>query len=163
MSAVTVHGRTRAQGYSGNADYEAIRRVKEAVKIPVFGNGDIVSSADAERMKKTAGVDGIMIGRGSLGNPWIFKNIENFLNGNSESHEPGFREKKEALLKHFDLELAHRDERIAVLHMRRIACWYFKNIPGVNDFRTAVNNCKTAAEMRRLIENFEPYPTMAIL
>ena len=156
ISAITVHGRTRVQGYSGTADYEAIRKVKEVVKIPVIGNGDVISAADAERMKKTAGVDGIMIGRGGLGNPWIFKSIESALNGNGELPEAGFKEKREALLKHFELELAHRDEKIAVLHMRRIACWYFKNIPGVHDFRTSVNVCTSAVEMRRLIESFEP-------
>ena len=156
VSAITVHGRTRVQGYTGTANYESIRRVKEAVKIPVIGNGDILSAADAERMKQTALVDGIMIGRGGLGNPWIFKSIESALSGNGELPEPTFEIKKEALLKHFELELAHRDEKIAVLHMRRIACWYFKNIPGVNDFRTAVNVCKSAAEMRRLIEDFVP-------
>ncbi len=156
ISAVTVHGRTRVQGYSGSADYEAIRKVKESVKIPVIGNGDVINSADAERMKKTAGVDGIMIGRGGLGNPWIFNNIENALHGNDETKEPTFAEKKQALLRHFELEVTHRDERTAVLHMRRIACWYFKNIPGVNDFRISVNVCKNASEMRRIIEDFEP-------
>src|SRR3989338_3776963 len=111
VSAITVHGRTRTQGYTGTAKYESIRRVKDAVRIPVIGNGDVISAADAERMKKTARVDGIMIGRGSLGNPWIFKNIENALNGNSPSAEPSCQEKKEALLRHFELELAHRDEK----------------------------------------------------
>ncbi len=156
VSAVTVHGRTRVQGYSGFADYNAIRRVKKSINIPVIGNGDVVSCEDAARMKKTASVDGIMIGRGGLGNPWIFKNLESPCEGSGEIVEPSFKQKKEALLKHFDLELAHRDEKMAVLHMRRIACWYFKNIPGVNDFRTSVNTCKDAAQMRKLIEDFEP-------
>ena len=155
LDAVTVHGRTRAQGYSGNADYQAIRRVKEAVKIPVIGNGDINSGADALRMKQVAGVDGGMIGRGGLGNPWIFRDIENALQGKTSGQEPTFSDKKKALLRHFELEMTHRDERTAVLHMRRIACWYFKNRPGAAEFRGKVTRCESAAEMRKMIEDFE--------
>jgi nifR3 family TIM-barrel protein len=156
LDAVTVHGRTRVQGYSGTADYEAIRRVKESVKIPVIGNGDVMSGQDAARMKETSNVDGIMIGRGGLGNPWIFKNIESALNGKAEAPERGVEEKKSVLLRHLDLELAHRGERTTLLHMRRIACWYFKNIPGVNEFRTKINVCPAIAQMRKLIEDFTP-------
>jgi nifR3 family TIM-barrel protein len=154
IDAVTVHGRTRAQGYSGKADYEAIARVKEAIQIPVIGNGDVLSGQDAQKMLKITGCDGVMIGRGGLGNPWIFKSIENVLGGGSPLPEPSHEEKKKALLEHFELELAHRPEKMALLHMRRIACWYFKNLPGVAEFRGAVNTCQTVEEMRRLIENF---------
>jgi tRNA-dihydrouridine synthase B len=159
LSAITVHGRTREQGYSGQADYEAIRRVKEAVKIPVIGNGDVQSAQDALRMKKTAGVDGIMIGRGALGNPWLFKEIDSALaNPEGATHlvAPSFEEKRTALLRHMGLEVEHRGEKMALLHLRRIACWYFKNIPGVSEFKAAVNTCQEISGMRGLIENFEP-------
>ncbi len=162
LDAITVHGRTRKQGYSGVADYEAIRRVKEAVKIPVIGNGDVLSGADAERMKKVANVDGIMIGRGGLGNPWIFKSIESVLEGKGELPEPSAEDKKTALLRHLELELEHRDERSALFHMRRIGCWYFKTLPGVAEFRGAINLCETAPGMRKLIEDFRIGPEASL-
>lgn len=156
VDAVTVHGRTRVQGYSGVADYQAIGKVKAAVKIPVIGNGDVVSAADARRLREISSCDGVMIGRGGLGNPWIFKNIEKTLSGNGETAEPSFEEKKSALLRHFELELEYREGKTALLYMRRIACWYFKNIPGVNEFRTAINTCLSVPDMRGLIQNFNP-------
>ena len=154
INAITVHGRTREQGYSGVANYEAIRVVKDAVKIPVIGNGDIISGEDALRMKKIAGVDAIMIGRGGLGNPWIFKQLEAVLEGRPIPAEPTLEEKKKTVLRHLELELAHRDDKTALLHMRRISCWYFKNMSGVAEFRGAVNICQSITDMRRLIENF---------
>ena len=156
IDAVTVHGRTRVQGYSGFADYHAIRRVKEAVRIPVIGNGDVLSGEDAQRLLGITGCNGVMIGRGGLGNPWIFKNVQGVLEGRTALPEASFEEKKKALLRHFELELAHRNEKMAVLHMRRIACWYFKNLPGVAEFRAAVNTCTSASLMRQLIEDFSP-------
>lgn len=154
VSAVSVHGRTRVQGYSGQADYHAIRRVKEAVSIPVIGNGDVLSGEDAKRMLEITGCDGVMIGRGGLGNPWIFKNVERVLEGKGSLPEATPQEKKEALLKHLELELLHRDERSVIYFMRRIACWYFKNLPGVADFRGKINVCESITDLRRLIEEF---------
>ncbi len=154
VSAVSVHGRTRVQGYSGTADYHAIRKVKESVSIPVIGNGDVLSGEDAKKMLEITGCDGVMIGRGGLGNPWIFKNVERVLEGKSPLAEPTPLEKKEALLKHLDLELKYRDERTTLFYMRRIACWYFKNLPGVAEFRGAINTCVSIPALRRLIEDF---------
>lgn len=154
LDMVTVHGRTRAQGYSGNADYEAIRRVKDAVNIPVMGNGDVMGPEDAKRMLKVTGCDGVMIGRGGLGNPWIFKRIEKALNGEDPGPEPTIEDKKAALLKHLDLELQHRDEYTVICQMRRIACWYFKNTPGASEFRGAINTTVTIDGIRQLIDNF---------
>ena len=154
VSAVSVHGRTRVQGYSGTADYHAIRKVKEAVTIPVIGNGDVLSGENAKRMIEITGCDGVMIGRGGLGNPWIFKNVERVLEGGSSLPDASSEEKKEALLKHLALELQHRDERSTIFFMRRIACWYFKNLPGVAEFRGKINICESVVAMRKLIEDF---------
>lgn len=155
INALSVHGRTRIQGYSGKADYEAIGRVKQAVKIPVIGNGDVLSGDDAKRLIEVAGVDGVMIGRGGLGNPWIFKNIEKTLSGENASLEtPSLEDRKQALLKHLDLELENRAEHSVVCQMRKIACWYFAGTPGVVEFRGKINTSKSALEVRYLIEGF---------
>ncbi len=156
LDAITVHGRTREQGYSGNADYEAIGRVKATVKIPVIGNGDILSGEDALRLKKISGCDGVMIGRGGLGNPWIFRQVEHALKGLEAPQAPSFEERKKALLRHLDLELTYRDEQTVVFQMRKIACWYFKNLPGVAEFRGKINVCGSIREFRGLIEDFDP-------
>ncbi len=154
VSAVAVHGRTRKQGYSGLADYEAIGRVKKAVKIPVIGNGDVCSGADAKKLLEVSGCDGVMIGRGALGNPWIYREIEAVLSGEAAPLPPGLEEKKKTLLRHFELELEHRDEYTAILMMRRIACWYVKSLPGSAEFRGLLNTCDTTADMRQIIEDF---------
>jgi len=155
VSAVTVHGRTRVQGYSGTADWEAIGKVKRALGIPVFGNGDVTSGDDARRLLEASGCDGVMIGRGGLGNPWIYKSIEAKLNGLPEPAEPSLQERREAALEHLALEIAEEGERIAVLKFRRIACWYFKNIQGAAEFRKKVNVLETAEAMRDAISNFQ--------
>jgi len=155
ISAVTVHGRTRSQAYSGKADYHAIRRVKEAVNIPVIGNGDILGSADAQRMLEITGCDGVMIGRGGLGNPWIFKQVAQVIAGKEPLPEPTGEEKKSALLRHLELELLYRDERSVIHFMRRIGTWYFKGMPGAADFRWGINRAESIQEIRDLIEGFE--------
>jgi len=154
LSAVTVHGRTRAQGYSGTADWEAIRKVKQAVKIPVFGNGDVLNGDDAKRLIETSGCDGVMIGRGGLGNPWIYKSIESVLKGGAPSQKPTFEDIKKTALKHFELEVETEGEKMGVLKCRKIMCWYFQGQPGVAEFRNKINFATTAADMRRLIEEF---------
>jgi tRNA-dihydrouridine synthase B len=161
LDAVAVHGRTRVQGYTGFADYEAIARVKEAVKtIPVIGNGDVLSGEDAKRMLRVTGCDGVMIGRGGLGNPWIFKSVESVISGGEPLPEPSFEEKKKALQRHFTLEIEHRGER-ALFPMRRVACWYFKNLPGVAAFRGAINTCETLERMHELIDTFKPVASLS--
>lgn len=157
VSAVSVHGRTREQKYTGAADWKAIGRVKAALSIPVFGNGDVRSGADARRLVAESGCDAVMLGRGALGNPWIYRNVQAALTGSPEPpFEPGFAEKKTTLLRHLDLELEHEGEYYASRNMKRIAAWYFAGVPGAASFRNAICTTETTPVMRRIIEDFEP-------
>jgi len=154
VSAVSVHGRTQAQGYSGKADYDAIRRVKESVRIPVIGNGDVFSAEDALRLAEVSKADGLMIGRGSLGHPWIFEEIRLALERKTPKTAPSIEDKKKALLRHLELELRHKAEKLAILYMRHLAPWYFKNLPGSKEFRIAVNACTQAKRLQKIIKEF---------
>ncbi len=151
VDAIAVHGRTRVQGYSGTANYEAIRRIKEAVSIPVIGNGDVVDGASAVKLKQVSGCDGVMLGRGALGNPWIYRQVEAALKGEPSLPEPGIEEKKRVLLEHIELQCRH--DRDPVGPLRRICCWYFKEIPGVAAFRGAVHSAQTVEQIKEIVRN----------
>lgn len=151
-AAITVHGRTREQFYSGQADWSAIRRVKEAVKIPVFGNGDINSAQDAARMIRETGVDGIAIGRGAKGNPWLFGEIRSYLRDGSMPARPTAHEVGNMILQHLALELEYKPEHVAVREMRKHVAWYTAGLPGSAALRRQVNEIETAAALEEMIQ-----------
>lgn len=153
LAAVTVHGRTRSQGYSGKADWGVIGLVKKALKIPVFGNGDIFAPEDAKRMMEMTGCDGVAIGRGALGNPWLYDGIRSVLSGHLPI-EPSFEEKKRVAIEHIRLEIKYEGDHTGVLHSRKIMTWYFKGCPNVTLFRDKINTAASLNEMLSLIENF---------
>ncbi len=151
-AAVAVHGRTREQYYSGKADWDIIRQVKERVKIPVIGNGDIVDGASARAMLAQTGCDGLMIGRGAQGNPWIFREILSYIE-TGELRVPASIEEKAAVVKrHLDLQLQYKGEYIGIREMRKHLAWYSAGMPGSAQFRNAVNLMETREEMLEAVE-----------
>ena len=152
VSAVAVHGRTREQGYTGSADYEAIRRVKESVKIPVIGNGDVVDGESALRLRRVSGCDGVMLGRGALGNPWLYREVEAALAGAPPPPPPDLAERKRVVMRHIELQVQHDARPVGPL--RRVISWYFHDFPGASQFRDKIHRAQTVEEMRALVEAF---------
>lgn len=142
VSSITVHGRTRTEFFSGEVDYDIIRKVKEAVKIPVIGNGNIVDELSAVKMFEKTGVDGIMIGRGALGNPWIFREINSYLKTGEKLEKPSINEKQEVMLKHIKLAIEEKGEGVAINEIRKHISWYTKNLPNASEFRNKVNHTR---------------------
>ena len=153
VAAVAVHGRTREQYYTGKADWEIIRQVKEAVKIPVIGNGDVFQPEDAEAMLKRTGCDGVMIGRGAKGNPWIFSRTQHYLETGEILPGPSVAEIRDMILHHGSLLSQYKGEKMAMREMRKHMAWYTAGLPHSAALRNEINQIETLNEMKQLLES----------
>ncbi len=153
-AAVAVHGRTREQYYSGKADWDVIRRVKESVKIPVIGNGDIFTPEDAKRMLDTTGCDGVMLARGVQGDPWLFARVNHYLETGELLPKPPMGELIETILRHAELQLEFKGEYLGMREMRKHVAWYTTGYPHSAKLRVKVNAVETMAELRTLLEQY---------
>ena len=152
VAAITLHARTRQQMYSGKADWDMIRRVKEAVKIPVIGNGDIFEPEDAARMIDETGCDGVALARGIKGNPWLVKRTAALLETGDAGPEPSTEEKKAMILRHTELMIKYKGEHMGILEMRKHLAWYTQGLPGSAKLRGLMNEMSTEEELKRLVD-----------
>lgn len=150
-AAVAVHGRTREQYYSGKADWDIIRQVKEAVSIPVIGNGDVNSGESAIRMRKETGCDGVMIGRGSQGNPWIFAELQEYEKTGVMPERPSAAVIRDTMLRHARLQIEFKGEYLGIREMRKHVAWYTKGMKGSAKLRDAINLVESYEELEELL------------
>lgn len=154
-SAITLHARTRSQGYSGKADWSLIKRVKESVSIPVIGNGDVTTPELAKKMLDETGCDAVMIGRGVLGNPWLIKQTVEYLENGTYKKDVTFQEKIEMLKRHYNLLLLDKKESLALLEIRSHALWYLKGLPNVSKIKVLICNAKTSEELFNILDRYK--------
>ena len=154
-AAIAIHGRTREEYYSGHADYDIIRQVKEAVSIPVMGSGDIYKGKDAKRMLDETGCDAVMIARGARGNPWIFREVAHFLETGEELPRPSVEEVKEMILRHARMLIDFCGENMAIRQMRKHAGYYVTGYPDASRIRREVNLCVTFPDLERTLTKWE--------
>lgn len=152
-SAITVHGRTRSQGYSGSVDYDIIKKVKDSVSIPVIGNGDVVDIESAKKMFAT-GVDAIMIGRGCLGNPWLIRDLVDYFEKGIEPKIVSCQERIEMCFHHLEYLCRLKCEKVAVLEMRSHIAWYVKGLPGSVEVKNMVFKATSILELKEILENY---------
>ncbi|SHI07693.1 tRNA dihydrouridine synthase DusB [Sporanaerobacter acetigenes] len=153
ISAITIHGRTRSMFYSGEADWDIIKEIKEVVSIPVIGNGDIFTVKDGMRMLEYTNCDAIMIGRGARGNPWIFKNILEYMNDEKVNY-PTDDEKIEKAIEHLELVCDFKGEKTGVREMRKHIAWYLKGLKGANQIKNSINTIQTLEGMKTLLRDY---------
>jgi len=153
VSAIAVHGRTRSQYYSGKADWDIIRQVKDAVSIPVIGNGDVDSALKAKEMKEFTGCDGIMIARAAQGNPWIFKEVSEYLNNGILIERPTINEVKNMIMRHAKMLVEYKGEYTGIREMRKHVAWYTGGLPHSAELRRLVNQMENLGELENLIES----------
>lgn len=149
VSAIAVHGRTREQYYSGKADWDVIKDVKKAVKIPVIGNGDIFSAEDAKAMKEYTGCDGLMVARGARGNPWIFREIKEYLENGNVIDKPTINDIREMIIRHAKMLVDYKGEYTGIREMRKHIAWYTAGLPHSAELRRMCNQIET---MENLVE-----------
>ena len=150
-SAVAVHGRTREQYYSGEADWDIIRQVKEAVSIPVIGNGDVTTGEQAIRMREETGCDGVMIGRGAQGNPWIFRELLEYEKTGKLPERPSPEVIRETMLRHARLQMEYKGDFIGIREMRKHVAWYTKGMKGSSKLRDEINRTESYEELEALL------------
>lgn len=155
VTALTVHGRTRDQFYSGNADWNAIAQIKNAVSLPVIGNGDIGEPQDAREMIRVTGCDGVMIGRGALGNPWIFRRTAHYLRTGELLSGPTANERINLAQRHMELLIKFKAEKVAVQEMRKHAAWYIKGLRDSARVREQIMNAKSYSDMDQVLEQYK--------
>lgn len=153
--AIAVHGRTRSQGYSGKADWNIIKQVKQAVTIPVIGNGDVISCYDAKKMLDETGCDAVMIGRGVLGNPWLIKECIDYIENGKIPKKVSIDEKYDMILYHIHLLEQQKNEKVANLEMRTHIAYYLKGVPGASELKQKVFQTKNLTELKNLIKEYK--------
>lgn len=154
IQMITIHGRTRCQLYNGSADWEFISKVKEAVSIPVIGNGDVVTEDNAKTLLEKSNANGVMIGRGAYGRPWFINQVSHYLKTGTYLPDPSVQEKHQIVLNHFEDILLHYGHESGVALARKQVAWYSKGLTGSAEFRVCVNQATTAQEMKDTINNF---------